>query len=738
MAAPTTPSTDNYNNIPTGLLVPAQVPLDAKRVVLTDAILQDLGTNDNLAFTYEDGLIVYSVQSKKRWEWREVRIDETDTPLLTTAFVYPANHVIAGVTYSSKSYNFFLKREAFLLSNVGNGNPVYKSFNIVNEKHEFYTLKTDDKIRLSYPSGDQGVLLFTAPGVDNFSNIGTPIYKGYDSNQNEFQFYTLDSTDITINKDDDTGIITLSLPQTSSIPSIYINQDYVPTYDDWLKANRTAPGNNGIAVPNFQYKGDGTLARPFTNTVTYTLNSPTPLPVATVANSAITNGMTHYVGDGSRLNPERNGQKVQILASPVKGLYNYPSSENFSYTGLNLEIYGFVITNTTSKLVDMDDEDFFSSNTANFNNIKIYLGDEATLVIKGTGFWNSGHNLGGQNYSSGKIFYLLGKGIIFSDQNNIDNYIINSGITYPSYNNDGFLTFEVTCKIICSGNGLEGGQGIVQNGGKGKLEFRDGAILESGKLTAKTTVTLEAIKITGGFIRVFNSIISLQGSNNGGLNGPDRTRGIVLNKAGDLDLTVTGPQFYAVDTSFRGHASTWFDRKGDSGILFIANCSTIYFGGANLISSTGTSTPWGFNKDFRGYVSLKNNTFDNISIDTNEVDLTAGQSQAVSNIIGTSIVQSLRTFYSSEAAITAGIPKGALYIKRHAIKDFTVTRLAKLKVGDVLKIGIQGTGADLQNFSALGAPNNLEGTIFDYNGTTTFTFTTDVAELWYDELYVMT
>jgi len=161
---------DNVNNIPTGLLVPAQIPLDAKRVVLNNTILQNLGIDDNLAFTYEDGLIVFSVATRQRWEWRQVKVIEEDTALLPAPFVYPSNHIIAGIDYSDKEYNFFLKREPLPMINLGlpGGKKVYKGINVVNEKHEFYTLETDGKITLSYPTAlgeETGVLLFTFPRI---------------------------------------------------------------------------------------------------------------------------------------------------------------------------------------------------------------------------------------------------------------------------------------------------------------------------------------------------------------------------------------------------------------------------------------------------------------------------------------------------------------------------------------------------------------------------------------------
>jgi hypothetical protein len=325
---------NHVNNIPTGLLVPAQVPLDAKRVVLNDTILENLGVDNHLAFTYEDGLIVFSVNSRKRWEWRERRTPvEGDTPLLTTDFVYPDGHVIAGIDYSLKAFNFFLKREAFLLSNVGSGEDVYKGFNIVNEKHEFYTLKTDDKLTLSYPSGDPGVLLFTFPNFLNLTDQGVRVFKGYNPSGNKFEFYTLDSTDIKITQDVNAGIINLSLPQSSSVPTIYINQDYPPTYDDWFKANRLA--NPSGPIDTFEYKGEGTLAKPFTNTIKYVLGNEA-IPPAVTANTAIQNGLDYYQGpSNTRLDPLKRGQKIQILRTS----YAYGFDGDFNYTDFNYTDY---------------------------------------------------------------------------------------------------------------------------------------------------------------------------------------------------------------------------------------------------------------------------------------------------------------------------------------------------------------------------------------------------------------
>ena len=93
------------NNIPAGLKVPTQTPLDAKLHVASQAVLSNLGSNNNLAYTYYEGMIVYCVAQKTRWEWREV--GGTGTKLLVTDFTYPNNLVVDGVTYSNRIFNFY-------------------------------------------------------------------------------------------------------------------------------------------------------------------------------------------------------------------------------------------------------------------------------------------------------------------------------------------------------------------------------------------------------------------------------------------------------------------------------------------------------------------------------------------------------------------------------------------------------------------------------------------------------
>lgn len=96
-----------FNNITSGLLIPTQEPLDLKGYSASEAALKNLGTLSNLAYTYYDGLIVYCVAERTRWEWREVKTVEPVVGLLTNPFTYPAGLTNNGIIYSNKVFNFF-------------------------------------------------------------------------------------------------------------------------------------------------------------------------------------------------------------------------------------------------------------------------------------------------------------------------------------------------------------------------------------------------------------------------------------------------------------------------------------------------------------------------------------------------------------------------------------------------------------------------------------------------------
>jgi len=95
----------DINDITNGLRIPGQIPLDSKLYCASEAVLANLGTSNNLAYTYYKGMVIYCVAEQTRYEWREVVGIESG--LLPSHFTYPSGLVVFGIDYSNKVYNFF-------------------------------------------------------------------------------------------------------------------------------------------------------------------------------------------------------------------------------------------------------------------------------------------------------------------------------------------------------------------------------------------------------------------------------------------------------------------------------------------------------------------------------------------------------------------------------------------------------------------------------------------------------
>jgi hypothetical protein len=95
----------DFNDEISGIRVVGQVPLDAKAYSPNQATLQVLGVNSNLAYTYFEGMVVFCIEEKTRWEWREAIGDEVG--LIDNNFVYPNGLVALGIDYSLRPFNFF-------------------------------------------------------------------------------------------------------------------------------------------------------------------------------------------------------------------------------------------------------------------------------------------------------------------------------------------------------------------------------------------------------------------------------------------------------------------------------------------------------------------------------------------------------------------------------------------------------------------------------------------------------
>ncbi len=136
----------DYSNIPTGLKITSQIPLDVKKYVKDEDTLAYLGVDDNLAYTYHDQLEVLCLAEKKIYQWREVQSGEENTGLIPLDFTYPLGLLdVYGINYSGKKYNFFLKEyitveninENINIINVGEGAEVYKDSTVVGGNVQF-------------------------------------------------------------------------------------------------------------------------------------------------------------------------------------------------------------------------------------------------------------------------------------------------------------------------------------------------------------------------------------------------------------------------------------------------------------------------------------------------------------------------------------------------------------------------------------------------------------------------
>ncbi len=72
----------DYSNIPTGLKITTQIPLNVKEFCKDESTLAYLGVDDNLAFTYHDGIEILCLNEKTLYKWREVQSGEENTGLI--------------------------------------------------------------------------------------------------------------------------------------------------------------------------------------------------------------------------------------------------------------------------------------------------------------------------------------------------------------------------------------------------------------------------------------------------------------------------------------------------------------------------------------------------------------------------------------------------------------------------------------------------------------------------------
>jgi hypothetical protein len=657
---------------------------------------------DYVVSPYE--VLIFNVNGKKYLlKLQDVTIGDNSPNISDSDFITIISIKSTGLDVSFDLEDTVIESKAGV--NVGDaGVNVYKGLNSTSKLHEFRKAKS---VGFDVTIDGDSVKYETKAG----SNLGggIEVYKGVNATTKIHEFNTLNSSDIKIKLNSSTGVIDFSLPQSSSVPSIYINQDYIPSYDDWLKG-KGLDGN---------FKGEGSLAKPFTDTCTYTLGDPLSYTVVT-PNSAVQNGFDFYKGPtGTRLLPDKRGQKIQILSS--EGDYNYAGDFNYSF--LNLEIYGVVSSSISTALLDLDDSSYFDSGTGQNVVATInMIGTESQLTIFGDGFFNSGNNIPTNTYAYKKTIELLGEGRIFSVTNDIDKYIINAGVA-NSNNNAGHLTFDVKVNITCTK------QGIILNSNKSRVQFNN-AEITSGSVVDTPNANLEAIKVTGGNVLFLGGNITLFD----GAGVLTRLRGIVFDSP--VFASGSGASINMRNVTLGGGAITWFDRKDKAGTIDMLGCTSLYFVGTNLFGSSGNAKIWGKqDRSTEGYVTFIGNVLENIGINFNIIDFTSNGERSVSNTIGSDVVLSLKTFDSVRGAKLSSVPLGGAFLKRVILND--ESQFNDYRIGDEFKIISQSASPfDFGPYSLQGGAITAVGAHFQKNSATSPNWGAGV-EIAYDQISVV-
>ena len=611
----------DYSNITGGLRIPSQIPLDVKQFSKDEDTLAYLGIDDNLAFTYYDKLKVFCKTEKTTYEWREVQSGEENTGLVPLDFTYPANTITADVDYSNKTYNFFKVETVEFI--------VENSITSIGE--------------------------------------GEEIYNGFNETTKKHEIKTIDSSTLSVNTID--GTLFIEQP-FSDIPALYVNNLYIPTEEEFLAGNT---------------KGFGTLAKPFTDTVTaYVSGVPTITP-----NTAIQNALDAYVGTGiyTRLNPEKSGQQI-IVQNNTTG-YTFPN--NLSYTNLDFRVQGSVLGTTTDMVIDMDNSSYFNPTTSG---AKITVEDGGYLTFNNSlGFNNSGNTNNADTYLTGRTLTLntLGSGEIRFPYNGADvltRYILNG----EGNNNNGNLHFVVKAKLVADY------QGVYFSKNKNRIDFYKEA--RSGFFNGSCNINLKAFHSTGGQIRFYE-----EGSLSISSNVSSRTYGITF----EPTANGIGYNSFEINSSIINYNCNY---------LFVKlNNEDVVLKVRNTLGAGSTTFPLGSNTVVNGLfenlgvdkwqIEFKNNNFIFTGIDFDKVDLTQNNTSSVVNTIGNNIIENLAVFNSKAQAKLFNYPDNSVFLKRNVINAVDLVADVEYKI---VTSGSPSLGTVGDFITATGSETSVGGT----------------------------
>jgi len=304
------------NNLPKGLNITTQIPLDVKTYIDSEDTLSHLGDSNQLAFTYPDGIKIYSVLEKTVWQWRQVPNGLEDTGLLFNGdFTYPSGVNTFGIDYSNKKYNFFkveyvnkTDEKIYNAQSVGDQNDIYKGKSVEENSTTFY-IKT---IKVENTGTGEEILKNIEPSNDYINIDAKKI-----SSQNDTLLITSDDDNIFID-----------LPNDNNIKQFYVNETY--TGDDpngsILKPFKKITDALVAAI------GEGTIANPQFENANVILQTNCTINPLDLTNAAILENKISV----NTITIRSDKDDIKIIN--YRGSVNYPIDTEFLVTKVGVDV----------------------------------------------------------------------------------------------------------------------------------------------------------------------------------------------------------------------------------------------------------------------------------------------------------------------------------------------------------------------------------------------------------------
>ncbi len=622
-----------------GLKVDTLSPLDEVRVVKNEASISSLGTDNYLAYLYYMNLVVHCLEEDTYYQWRTPLEDEVG--LLASHFTYPAGIIEYGIDYSNLVFNFFpiITANSLTIDNVGTGVRIFKNITFPTPNTKQFNLRS-----IKIEDAEVGISLFKEV-VESTNEIN-------------IKSKVVESNDIIIDYSNPNKLV-FKLPNAASALDFYIQKDSPVTYLDWFTAN--ANDNGGTPIAGYEYKGKGTQAKPFVDTVEYTLGAPLTPPTIT-ANTAVETAKLAYIGFGTALNPQFGGRRIRLRTSSTghvyTGLLNVNGLVFTIETGAELYHNSVATSGENAWLVNLDHS---SLGTATVIGVTIELEPDSLLSLNRNGFKNKGTNILTNNFSISKQISIKNNGGAIQQISSISN-----GDTPGDY-----IMFD-TNAVATSGFKNDGNGLISMIGGrvlslinpifKGGIHVSDFTNVDFGYGRINGDISTDVIPfsiVEGAYVRmenckfyIFGNQVSKRVFQCSGNSLINLIEPLLNGTTEALVEFIPHATNNALDPSFTMYNSTTKDGF---------TCTVDIF----KIDLGARITRW-----VKGYF---NNNYLTGSIDETKIDLTGGNLQGVVNFIGRpldsyrQVHYSLPRFGSRAAAVLAVIPKGSMFINTNGM-----------------------------------------------------------------------